>query len=128
LRKNPAQRYQTADDLAEDLRASSVGLPIQARASNPIQAGWKSMRRTTGSMFFAVLALLTAGIAGGMMVYLWQAGKAQTTQTEVKTVEARSARRAAADVGLRRALDACDRGYAGQGTAALADLLADVEP
>src|SRR5262249_35604243 len=128
LRKNPAHRYQTAEELAEDLRASADGLPIQARASNPVTAGWKSLRRTTGPLVFAVLALINAAIAGGMMVYLWRVGEVRFTQTEVKTIEARSARRAAVEMQLRRALEDCDRGLAGPGAIALADLLADVEP
>jgi WD40 repeat protein/tRNA A-37 threonylcarbamoyl transferase component Bud32 len=45
LEKEPAQRYTSALDLAEDLRRFQAGRPIRARAANAGQRAWRWCRR-----------------------------------------------------------------------------------
>ena len=84
-----------------------MGCRSRARASNPIRSGWRSFRRKTGTMFFAIMALLTATLAGGIMVYLWNVGELRLEQTNVLTVENQSARQETVALKLQRALDNC---------------------
>lgn len=45
LEKDPARRYQTAQELREDLRRYLTGEPIMARPVGPIERGWRWCKR-----------------------------------------------------------------------------------
>ncbi|MFL5340238.1 MAG: WD40 repeat domain-containing serine/threonine protein kinase [Gemmataceae bacterium] len=120
LRKDPAQRYVNAEDLAEDLRLFVEGQPIQARATHPIKQGWRELRRKTGTTAFALLVLLLAAVAGGAITYQWWLGKA-------RVVQATAAHRDVALLRLRGALERCERGDASRGVAELGELAFEAE-
>jgi WD40 repeat protein/tetratricopeptide (TPR) repeat protein len=66
LRKEPAQRYVSADALADDLRRFLDGRPILARRSSMLQRGWRWCRRNkllaaTSFAFAAAVLILTVG-------------------------------------------------------------------
>jgi WD40 repeat protein len=57
LRKEPAKRYQTADDLAEDLARWQQGKPVLARPQGRTERAWRWTRSN-----LLVLGLLTTGV------------------------------------------------------------------
>jgi WD40 repeat protein/serine/threonine protein kinase len=67
IAKEPADRYPTAEDLAEDLRRFLNGRPIQARPAGPVERLWRWSKRNpmvaglTGAIF--VLLAAVAGVA-----------------------------------------------------------------
>jgi tetratricopeptide (TPR) repeat protein len=86
LRKDPAERYLTAEQMASDLRAWLEGKPVAARRGTVRYRTLKFVRRhRLGIAAAALLAFtLVAGIAG----VLWQA---RVANVERRKAEARSA-------------------------------------
>ena len=66
LSKEPADRYPTAGDLANDLDRWLRGSPIQARRVRLVERGWKWARREPT----AALLVLTVGLIGVILVGL----------------------------------------------------------
>jgi WD40 repeat protein len=66
LEKEPSNRYQSAEDLAEDLDNWLGGRPIKARPVGAAVAAWRWSRRNPVAASFAALLLLCAatGMAG----------------------------------------------------------------
>ncbi len=60
MAKNPAERYATARELADDLRRFSRDEPILARRSTPLQRARRWARRHRPVMMSAAVALLAA--------------------------------------------------------------------
>lgn len=69
LQKTPERRYQTAQQLADDLRAVQRGEPIQARPATAAERLWKMIRRYPAISGLSVVTLLAvvAGITGVLM-------------------------------------------------------------
>jgi eukaryotic-like serine/threonine-protein kinase len=86
LRKEPAERYRTAEQLASDLRAYLDGRPVAARRGTIRYRAVKFVRRNRIAMAaaFLVAVILAAGIVG----VLWQA---KVANEERRRAEARSA-------------------------------------
>ena len=65
MAKSPAHRYQSALELAEDLRRAMAGEPIRARPAGIVQRGWKWCQRypIAVGLFVAVLV----GACGGFL-------------------------------------------------------------
>jgi WD40 repeat protein/serine/threonine protein kinase len=66
IEKNPARRYQSAGDVAEDLRRFIDDEPIRARRTSAAERYWRWARRNPviavlGSVLTALLVLATAG-------------------------------------------------------------------
>jgi WD40 repeat protein len=77
IEKNPARRYQSAGDLAEDLRRFIDDEPIKARRTSAAERYWRWARHNPvvavlGGVLTAVLVLATAGslIVAGRMAHL----------------------------------------------------------
>src|SRR5207248_6880046 len=61
LEKDPARRYASAQELADDLGRFRAGEPVRARRTGPLERGWRWCRRNpvvAGSLLGVVLALL----------------------------------------------------------------------
>jgi eukaryotic-like serine/threonine-protein kinase len=84
LEKDPAKRYGTAEELAEELRRFQDGEPVLARPVGSVERGWRWCRRN------AVVAALL-GLAAGLLL----AGTVVSTVFGIQTArEAQSARQA----------------------------------
>ena len=86
LRKDPGERYLTAEQMSSDLHAYLAGLPVAARRGTLRYRSGKFIRRHRWGIMAASLLLMTAflGIAG----VLWQA---RVATAERRKAEARSA-------------------------------------
>ncbi|HZZ26873.1 MAG TPA: protein kinase [Pirellulales bacterium] len=64
LEKDPAKRYQTAQELADDLQRWLKREPIQARPIGRVERGWRWCRRNSlaAGLAAAVFAILAAGV------------------------------------------------------------------
>jgi tetratricopeptide (TPR) repeat protein/tRNA A-37 threonylcarbamoyl transferase component Bud32 len=73
MTKEPPRRYQTARQLADDLRRWQRGEPIQARPAGVVERGWRWCRRNqrVASLSAAVLGLLIAVATGSLTAALW---------------------------------------------------------
>jgi predicted Ser/Thr protein kinase len=74
LNKDPGQRYRTARELADDLRALTEGRPIAARRPGLVERGVKWLRRQRRSVALTTAAvaatlLVIAGIVAGNAMY-----------------------------------------------------------
>ena len=86
LRKEPQERYLSAEQLSADLRAYLEGLPVAARRGTLRYRTGKFIRRRRFSV--AAAALLAASLVAGVVGVLWQA---RVANAERRKAEARSA-------------------------------------
>jgi len=86
LRKEPQERYLTAEQLASDLRAYLEGLPVAARRGTLRYRAGKFIRRRRFRV--AAAALLAVSLVAGVAGVLWQA---RLANAERRKAEARSA-------------------------------------
>jgi tRNA A-37 threonylcarbamoyl transferase component Bud32/tetratricopeptide (TPR) repeat protein len=85
LSKEPARRYATASDLAEDLRRFQIGVPIHARPVSWIERAWKFTRRNAvlvGGVAATILAL-SVGLVGVGIAY----GEQQRAKKRAESAE-----------------------------------------
>jgi hypothetical protein len=125
MEKLPAQRYQTATELRQDLQAFLDGEPISAVPISTTRRVWRAMRRHHQPVTMVVLA--------GLLVFgsLWAGGALRASQTAVKQSETTAAVQAAhaEDLGRtsaefgRRMQDAAQR----QDTESVARLVEEQE-
>jgi serine/threonine protein kinase len=91
LQKEPARRYATAWDLAEDLHRFLSGQPIEARPVGRLERAWKwAKRRPAVAGLCAALAALTVVAMTTVTVLWWEADK----QRKVADDTSRDAREA----------------------------------
>jgi eukaryotic-like serine/threonine-protein kinase len=106
LEKEPARRYPTAGELAEDLRRFVAGEPIRARRVGVAGRGWRWCRRQP--LLAGLVAALALSLAGGLagMTALWlQAGAARDVAVREKDTadtERGKALQFAADLRVQR--------------------------
>jgi tetratricopeptide (TPR) repeat protein len=86
LRKEPQERYLTAERLGDDLRAYLEGRPVAARRGTARYLAGKFVRRHRWGL--AAAAVLAATLIAGVAGVLWQAAVANA---ERRRAEARSA-------------------------------------
>jgi tetratricopeptide (TPR) repeat protein/ribosomal protein S27E len=114
LQKEPAGRYQTAQELAEELERYLEGRPIQARPIGRLVRGWRWCKRnpivaatTAAAFLFLVLAFAATSVGYvSTRVALQDAREARTDAEEAKR-EAEQARQKAEE-RFRQARDAVD--------------------
>ena len=71
LEKEPSDRYQTADHVADDLAAFAAGRSIKARRPSIIERGVRWKRQNQKAVSWAVSAAATAVTALGISVAAW---------------------------------------------------------
>jgi len=86
LRKEPQERYRSAEQLASDLRAYLEGLPVAARRGTLRYRAGKFIRRRRFSV--AAAALVAISLIAGVAGVLWQS---KVANAERRKAEARSA-------------------------------------
>jgi WD40 repeat protein len=91
LEKNPARRYHSAAELAEDLRRFQTDEPITARATGPLGRFAKWIRRepTIAALLGAIVATLVVGTA--LVTVEWLRADSERQRAEGETVLARAA-------------------------------------
>ena len=101
LQKDPAKRYATARELADDLDRFARGEPVRARRTGAVERAIKLVkRRPAASALLATLALaIVAGIIGAM--WLNRLEQAQATENTIREGVARSAVESAISVAER---------------------------
>lgn len=94
LAKNPAERYQTAKALAEDLGRFAGGEPVSVRAAGVAErvAKWARRKPTLAAAYgLTALSLLFIGLVAGA-VWLWQRAEGARDQAEVAKTGAEMAK------------------------------------
>ncbi len=92
MRKDPARRYGSAEQLAADLRRHRAGLPVAARPDTWRYRGAKFLLRNRAVVALAAIAV-TALVAGS--VATWRQALVAAREAEHAGIEARSAQRLA---------------------------------
>jgi eukaryotic-like serine/threonine-protein kinase len=80
LEKEPARRYPTARELADELSRFLRDEPIHARPITPVTRAWRWMRRRP--VITALSALLLLVLALGFFAVLWQWRRAESHATQ----------------------------------------------
>jgi WD40 repeat protein/serine/threonine protein kinase len=82
LQKEPAKRYQTAQDLAEDLRRFLVGEPIRARPISALERGlkWVKRRPAVAALLLLVSLVMLVGLPG--VTWLWIIAEERRAESE----------------------------------------------
>jgi tetratricopeptide (TPR) repeat protein len=124
LEKEPARRYTSAHELAEDLGRFVNGEPVQARPIGPAGKAWRWCRRkpALAATLLSLLVVLALGLGG----ILWQWHQAQDQAAIAKAVndfltkdllaQANPGNGANADVTVRELLDRAAAKVEGQVT------------
>jgi tRNA A-37 threonylcarbamoyl transferase component Bud32 len=106
LRKDPAERYATAEDLADDLGRYQAGEPVLARPPGQLRRTWLRLRRhwQAISLSAAGFLLLTLAVAGFLRGRPGDVpADSPTTRPEVGSADAD------ADAEVLRVIDELDR-------------------
>jgi serine/threonine protein kinase/WD40 repeat protein len=95
--KDPAHRYATAQELADDLRRFLDDRPVRARQVTPPERLWRWCRRDprTAALLGALLLALTAGLVG--VATQWQRAEGKARDEYEARQEAQRNERAAHD-------------------------------
>ena len=102
MHRRPGNRYKSALELADDLRAFSSGRPVQARPAGAVERFGKWARRRPAVALLVLVCLLAAG--GALTAYLVGAGAAAASKGQVETMRDRAAAAENREAGLRREL------------------------
>jgi serine/threonine-protein kinase len=120
LQKDPKRRYESAEDLADDLQRYLDGKPIQARPVSPAEQAWRWAKRNpwVASLSGAVgLLLLTIAVVSSMLNYQLniQKNEALTQKTNAETArDLEKQARQAAELAQRKEAEArarADKNY-----------------
>lgn len=82
LEREPAKRYQTALELADELKRFRAGEPIQARPITSLERVWRRCRRrpVVASLIASLFLSLSLGLLG--VSYFWLQARASEQRTE----------------------------------------------
>ncbi len=82
LRKEPENRYSSAENLAEDIHRHQRGLPVTARPQTLLYRAEKFFKRNRAAVIGGILILLA--VIGGIAATLWQARAARTERIKAE--------------------------------------------
>jgi WD40 repeat protein len=84
LRKDPRQRYASAQELADDLGRFLNGEPIRGRPVGALERGWRWCRRNpvVASLTAAVFLVLTAGVIASWTLTAWAMSETHRAENE----------------------------------------------
>jgi WD40 repeat protein len=105
LAKEPARRYATAAELADDLGRFLDGEPVKARPPALLERGWRWMRKYPAGA--AALALLTVVLTAAVVVPIVVASREAEYARRLED-EKRAALRQAAESTLARGIQLCE--------------------
>jgi len=88
MRKDPARRYQSVDQFAEDIRRYLTGRPILARKDSLVYSAGKFIRRNR--LMFAAASIVVASLVGGIVIAVSQARRAERRLAEMVELANRS--------------------------------------
>jgi WD40 repeat protein len=91
LAKEPARRYRSAGELADDLQRWLKGRPIQARPVSVVERGWRWCRRNpwlAGALGAATFFLLLGTVISSLLA-VWALGEAHRADREAASERAR---------------------------------------
>ncbi|HWM84320.1 MAG TPA: serine/threonine-protein kinase, partial [Kofleriaceae bacterium] len=91
LRKDPARRYRSVEQLCEDIRRHLVGLPVTARGETLAYRAGKFVGRHRAAVAAAALVVVT--LIGGVVATAWQAHRARMHEEIARVEQARAERR-----------------------------------
>jgi eukaryotic-like serine/threonine-protein kinase len=98
LRKEPARRYASALDLAEDLRRFLDGEPIAARPAGPAERAWRWCRRhPSAASLMALVGLSLVLGAGVASFFAYEADRRARSDAEARAVAEAEGRLARAE-------------------------------
>jgi serine/threonine protein kinase len=84
LRKDPARRYASAEQLAGDIKRYLDDLPVAARADTLAYRSQKFVSRNRWTVGFAAVAVI--GLIGGLIATLYQANGARIAQARAESL------------------------------------------
>jgi WD40 repeat protein len=89
LEKEPARRYATALELAEDVARFRRGEPVRARPLGRVGRGWRWCRRNPvlALLTLALLAVMVAGTVVSSALAWWALDEAEKARTQAKAAE-----------------------------------------
>ena len=110
LEKEPARRYASAAELAEELRRFERGEPVQARPVGRVERGWRWCRRNpaVAGLLAAVVLSLTAGACLSTALAVWatrSAHDAEARAEQASRAEATAERKAKDEKDARERAD-----------------------
>jgi TolB-like protein/tetratricopeptide (TPR) repeat protein len=85
LRKEPEQRYTSVDELSDDLRRYSEGLPIRARKPTLVYRTTKLIGRNPATALTAAFSFVII-VALSAMAFSWSATATATPTTQVRSL------------------------------------------
>jgi serine/threonine protein kinase len=88
LRKDPSQRYASAEQFSEDIQRSLNGEPVLAHADSLSYRAKKFVQRNRWSVGFASLAVI--GLIAGIVATIYQAKLARDAQVRAEAERARA--------------------------------------
>jgi len=84
MAKEPGRRYQTAREIADDLRRWQRGESILARPAGPLERGWRLCRRRplVAGLVLALVLVVIGGVAG--ISWKWAEAVSERRRTELE--------------------------------------------
>jgi serine/threonine protein kinase/tetratricopeptide (TPR) repeat protein len=110
MARDPAHRYQTPEELAEDLRRFLDDQPIRARRTGPIELAWRWCRRNPALAAVTATAFLLMVLVSVVSVGAYVQTAAASRATE-EALASEKAQRENAEQTATLALDALNRTY-----------------
>ncbi len=105
LEKEPARRYGSAVELADDLRRYLAGEPVRARPVGAVERGLKWARRRPALAGLWAAGLLLVIVSGGAAAALWYGGRLAAALGEAEEQRGLAERRGAEAAAANERLD-----------------------